>query len=155
MISSLEIVANGVAAASILLAGRNSVLTWWTGILGCTLFAVVFLQAKLYADVVLQLFFVATSALGWRQWLRGGHCGSLVVSRAPPKIPAWSATVGTATALGYGALLQGFPDAYAPFIDSVVLVFSVLAQLLRMQRRRRLLGALASVGTRERRYADE
>jgi hypothetical protein len=35
--SPLEISANAVNALSILLAGRNSVHTWWTGIIGCAL----------------------------------------------------------------------------------------------------------------------
>lgn len=54
MTSALEIAANVTVAASILLAGRNSVHTWWTGIIGCTLFGLVFYEARLYADVVLQ-----------------------------------------------------------------------------------------------------
>jgi nicotinamide mononucleotide transporter len=42
MTSALEIAANVTVAASILLAGRNSVHTWWTGIIGCSLFGLVF-----------------------------------------------------------------------------------------------------------------
>jgi len=38
-------------------------------------------------------------------------------------------------AAGYGLLLHRFTDAYAPFVDSGVLVFSVIAQFLLMQRR--------------------
>lgn len=135
MISPLEITANGVVTASILLAGRNSAHTWWTGILGCALFAGVFLQAKLYADVLLQLFFVVTSAIGWWQWLHGNHGVSLAISHVAPRTLAWSVIIGLIAALGYGTLLHRFSDAYAPFIDSAVLAFSVIAQVLLMQRR--------------------
>jgi nicotinamide mononucleotide transporter len=38
-------------------------------------------------------------------------------------------------ALGYGALLHRFTDAYAPFLDSVILTFSVLGQFLLVGRR--------------------
>jgi nicotinamide mononucleotide transporter len=38
-------------------------------------------------------------------------------------------------AAGYGALLQRFTDAYAPFLDSVILTFSVLGQFLLVGRR--------------------
>ncbi|MES2570562.1 MAG: nicotinamide riboside transporter PnuC, partial [Verrucomicrobiota bacterium] len=38
----MEIAANFFNAVSILLAGRNSVHTWWTGIIGCLLFGWVF-----------------------------------------------------------------------------------------------------------------
>ncbi|MEW9625111.1 nicotinamide mononucleotide transporter [Rhodanobacter geophilus] len=66
--SLLEIAANLLAGASILLAGRNSVHTWWTGIVGCGLFALVFLDSRLYADAVPQAFFVITSIVGLMRW---------------------------------------------------------------------------------------
>jgi nicotinamide mononucleotide transporter len=135
VITPLEIGANVVTTVSILLAGRNSVHTWWTGILGCALFTVVFFESRLYADVALQLFFVAASALGWWQWLHGNRGASLAVSRAAPRILVLAVIVGIAAALGYGALLLRFTNAYAPFVDSAVLVFSVIAQVLLMQRR--------------------
>lgn len=135
MLTPLELAANAVMTVSILLAGRNSVHTWWTGILGCALFGVLFWRSQLYADVVLQAFFVATSALGWWQWLRGDHGGALAVSRAPVSLLAWALLAGVVATLGYGALLHRYTDAYAPFVDSAVLAFSVLAQVLLMQRR--------------------
>ena len=48
---------------------------------------------------------------------------------------AWIVPLGLACAAGYGALLHFWTDAYAPFADSMVLVFSVIAQLLLMGRR--------------------
>lgn len=133
--SLLEVAANGMMTISILLAGRNSVHTWWTGIAGCFLFAVLFFQVALYADVVLQLFFVMTSILGWWHWLNGAQGKALPVSRANFKKLAWTVPVGLLATAGYGSLLHFFTDAYAPFVDSAVLVFSVIAQLLLMQRR--------------------
>jgi len=81
--SPLELAANLLAGASILLAGRNSVHTWWTGIVGCGLFAFVFLHSRLYADTVLQAFFVITSVVGWWQWLHGSHGEALPVTDLP------------------------------------------------------------------------
>ena len=132
--SPLEIAANGITTVSILLAGRNSVHTWWTGLVGCVLFAVVFGQSRLYADVVLQSFFVVTSVIGWWQWLRGDHGHALSVERAPRWLFAVSVPLGIAAAAGYGTLLYRFTDAYAPFADSAILVFSVIAQVLLMRR---------------------
>ncbi|HEX8055265.1 MAG TPA: nicotinamide mononucleotide transporter family protein [Novosphingobium sp.] len=61
----LEITANLITTVSILLAARNSIHTWWTAIVGGALFAVLFYQNRLYADVTLQLFFIVTSLAGW------------------------------------------------------------------------------------------
>lgn len=135
MITTLEISANAVTAVSILLAGRNSMHTWWTGILGCVLFGFLFYQAQLYADVALQLFFVVTSTMGWWQWLRGAQGQPLAITHAGLPLLSWAVAAGITATIGYGALLQTFSDAYAPFIDSAILVFSIIAQLLLMQRK--------------------
>ena len=135
MISALELAANAVTTASIILAGRNSIHTWWTGIIGSILFALVFGQALLYADVLLQLFFIVTSIMGWWQWLKGRNGAALPISRAGKASYLWSVPVGLLATLGYGALLYFWTKAYAPFVDSAVLVFSVIAQILLMQRR--------------------
>ena len=126
----LEILANAAMTVSIVLAARNSAHTWWTGIAACLLFAALFAHAKLYADVTLQFFFVVTSAMGWRQW---------GVSRRRPERPIGAADGGTlfqlivCGAIGavvYGWLLHRWTDAYAPFLDSLVLASSIVAQLL-------------------------
>lgn len=131
----LEGVANALATASILLAGRNSVHTWWTGILGCALFAVLFWQTRLYADVLLQVFFVVASAIGWWYWLRHGDKPELPIGQTAPRRLAWFALGALASTVVYGTLLHRFTDAYAPFADSAVLATSVLAQLLLMRRK--------------------
>lgn len=135
MMSPLEIAANAVTTISILLAGRNSVHTWWTGIIGCLLFGLLFFESRLYADVVLQGFFMVTSAMGWWQWLKGDHGQELSISHANFRKIAWTLPAGLAATAAYGAMLHYFTDAYAPFVDSAVLVFSVIAQFLLMQRR--------------------
>src|SRR6266571_1172748 len=133
--SPLELAANGFMTLAIFLAGRNSVHSWWTGIVGCTLFGLLFYQANLYADVVLQAFFVLTNIVGWWQWLRGDRGQPLPISHAKFASLLWTVPVGLAATAAYGALLHFYTRAYAPFIDSSVLVFSIIAQVLLMRRR--------------------
>lgn len=135
MIPWFEMSANTVNALSIGLAARNSIHTWWTGIIGCVLFGMLFFGTQLYADALLQVFFVGTSIYGWRRWLRGSGGGTLSVTRTAPRslLPAFLLAV--AVALIYGYLLKRLTNAYAPFVDSLVLTFSVVAQLLLMNRR--------------------
>jgi nicotinamide mononucleotide transporter len=130
-----EIAANALNALSILLAALNSVHTWWVGIAGCLAFAVVFFGTQLYADVTLQAFFVVTSAIGWRNWLRGNAGAPLPVRRTPLLPLAMMLAAAALVTVAYGGLLRRFTNAYAPFFDSVVLAFSVLGQLLLMRRR--------------------
>lgn len=133
--SAGEIAANAFVAAAIFLAGRNSIHTWWTGIVGCALFVWVFFDAKLYADVTLQVFFILTSLYGWWKWLHGNAGAELPVRFSSIRVLIASCSAAAAVALGYGWLLMRFTDAYAPFLDSIVLAFSVLGQLLMMERR--------------------
>ena len=135
MVGSLELAANGLTAVAILLAGRNNVHTWWTGIVGCTLFGILFAQNRLYADVALQAFFVATSVAGWWKWVRGDHGEPLPITHASSANLAWTVPLGVVATAGYGALLHFTTNAYAPFLDSAVLVFSIIGQILLMQRR--------------------
>jgi nicotinamide mononucleotide transporter len=131
----LELAANVFTAAAIVLAGRNNVHTWWTGVVGTALFGLLFGQNRLYADVALQVFFVVTSLFGWWKWLHGRDGGALPVSHAGMASMLWIVPVGAGATVAYGAMLHHFTNAYAPFPDSAVLVFSIIGQLLMMQRR--------------------
>ena len=84
--SSWEIPANIFNAAAIVLAMLNSIHTWWTSIVGCALFAIVFFEARLYADVTLQMFFIVASAVGWWSWLHGNRGSELAVTSVPGRI---------------------------------------------------------------------
>jgi nicotinamide mononucleotide transporter len=131
----LELAANVFTAVAIVLAGRNNVHTWWTGVVGCALFGLLFAQSRLYADVALQVFFVVTSLLGWWKWLRGREGQALPVTHAGMASLLWVVPLGVGATAAYGALLHHFTNAYAPFLDSAVLVFSIIGQVLMMQRR--------------------
>ncbi|MHB8474618.1 MAG: nicotinamide riboside transporter PnuC [Gammaproteobacteria bacterium] len=134
----LEIAANAVMALSIGLAARNSVHTWLTGLLGCLLFAIVFVRNELYADATLQLFFIATSLVGWWQWhhpMPLTQAAQRPVTNARPQTLSWMTLAAIAVTLLYGWMLHQFTDAYLPYIDSAVMALSVIAQCLLMQRK--------------------
>lgn len=133
--SILEVAANATVALAIFLAGRNNIHTWWIGIIGCSLFAALFYQSQLYADVTLQGFFVITSLIGWYRWSKGLSGEELPITRT--RTFTLVTSVITALAIGglYAWLLNRFTDAYAPGWDSLMLVMSVIAQLLLMYRK--------------------
>lgn len=135
MIGPLEIAANVFTALAIVLAGRNNVHTWWTGIVGCSLFAALFAQSRLYADVALQVFFIVTGIYGWWRWLRGARGKPLPITHVGRAGLVYTALIGVLGAVAYGAMLYNTTDAYAPFPDSTVLVFSIIGQVLMMSRR--------------------
>ena len=135
MTAPLEIAANAVMTVSIVLSGRNNVHSWWLGVVGCAMFAALFYSVNLYADVALQAFFIITCLIGWLQWLRGNGGAALPISRVHWQTLGWMVALGLLATLGYGLMLRAYTKAFAPFIDSSVLVFSIVAQLLLMGRR--------------------
>ena len=102
---------------------------------GCLLFARVFFAAKLYADVTLQAFFIATAGIGWWRWRHGAAGAELPVRHSSRALIIGGVAAGIAVTIAYGWLLNRFTDAYTPFLDSIILAFSVLGQLLLMDRR--------------------
>lgn len=134
--TSLEIIACFINGLSVFFAARNNILTWGIGIIGCILFAIMFYQAKLYADVTLQFFFIGTSIFGWIYWVKGGVQGKTapILNSKLQEIFLFSSVALLGT-LAYGALLFYFTDAYSPYWDSAILTFSILAQFLLMKRR--------------------
>ncbi len=133
--SPLEAAGNVFTLASVYAARRNSVHTWWTGLVAAVLYGVLFYEAKLYADTVLQVFFFATGVVGWWAWLRGG------VGHTPLPISTLTNRQRAAVALGIAAAsgaagwaFSTYTDAALPFADSYILGASVVAQLLMTRR---------------------
>ena len=132
----LEVAGNAFTLASVYAARRNSVHTWWTGMIGVSLYGVLFFGAKLYADVVLQAFFFGTCIAGWWQWTRGGAGGTaLPVSTLTPRQRAGAALAVLGAALFFGTAFSRLTDAALPYADSYILGGSVVAQLLMMRRK--------------------
>ena len=132
----LEAWANFFTVACIFLAGRNSIHTWWTGLIGSVLFGIMFYNVQLYADATLQVFFLITGIDGWFMWKSKGTSKTkeLEINNADRVWLIMSLGMAVAVAIGYGWLLHSFTNAYAPWIDSTVLTFSIVAQMLLMSR---------------------
>lgn len=131
----LEVAGNVFTLASVYAARRNSVHTWWTGMVAVSLYGVLFFGVKLYADVVLQVFFFGTCVVGWWRWQRGGAGGTeLPISTLTvrQRVVAGLAVLGAA--VFFGTLFGRFTDAALPYADSYILGGSVIAQLLMMRR---------------------
>lgn len=130
-----EIAACGSYAASVWLAARNNVHTWWIGLIGCTLYAWVFFNAQLYADVTLQGFFIISSIAGWANWVTGNRGFALPIRSTSCRHGVLLSTCALLVAAVYAALLHRFTNAWSPWLDSIILTFSILAQFMLMGRR--------------------
>lgn len=112
---------------------RQHILTWPTGLLTSLLYTFVFFRSGFYADMGLQVYYVAISLYGWYYWLRGGKkvtdAGKkqVPVKQTPRIILLYSLMVTMAI---YGVLLfilLHFTDSTVPFMDSATTALSITA----------------------------
>ena len=127
--SALELFAALVGAISVWLSVRQKIWSWPTAIVNVGLYAVVFYQAKLYADMGLQVVYAVLSVYGWYEWLYGGAGRTeLRVSRTRPRLAALLALIAAAGSALLGMLLHRATDAALPFMDSFLSSTSLVAQ---------------------------
>jgi len=128
-LSPLEIFAAAVGAWSVWLSVRQNVLSWPTAIVNVVLYTIVFYEAKLYADMGLQVVYAVLSVYGWYQWLYGGEGHTtLHVSRTTRSLAIRLALIAATSAVLLGSLLHRSTDAALPFMDSALTSASLVAQ---------------------------
>jgi nicotinamide mononucleotide transporter len=133
----LELIAVVLTLAAVYLTTRQNVWCWPLGMVSVTLYALVFQQAKLYADMGLQGLYFGLAAYGWWAWLRGGEDhGELQVSLTSGRARIALLGLGLVAGVGLGAALERLTDASLPFMDSLLTSFSIVAQW--MQTRKKL-----------------
>jgi nicotinamide mononucleotide transporter len=128
-VSSLELLAAVTGALSVWLSVRQNIWSWPTAIVNVVLYALVFREAKLYADMGLQIVYAILSVYGWYEWLYGGQGRTrLHVTRTTPAIGARLVVIAAAGSALLGTLLHRTTDAALPFMDSFLSSTSLVAQ---------------------------
>lgn len=133
-ISLLEAVAVVSSAWSVWLLARNHPLGWWVGLIGVTLYAVVFYEVQLYAEVGIQVFYFITSLQAIVLWRRGITADSeRPVGRIGlPKLLVLLLIAAVATLILREGLIA--IRGAAPFWDALTTVLSIIAHILLMLR---------------------
>lgn len=135
--SGPEIIGTVLGVLGVTLMIRQNVWGWPVGIVQVAISAWVFLEAKLYSDVLLQGFFVVIQAYGWWHWRHDDERRriELPVTRLPRRALAGWLLTGAALTAGWGGLMRCTTDAALPHWDAFILVFSVIAQWLQARKR--------------------
>lgn len=134
--SPAEIAGTVLGVIGVALMVRQNAWGWPVGLVQVLISAWVFLEAKLYSDVLLQGFFFAIQAYGWWNWRKGssGGDGPPVTRLGARAIAAWTVTGGVATLL-WGEVMRRGTDAALPHWDAFILIFSIVSQWLQARKR--------------------
>lgn len=124
-----EILAVLFGIVSVYLSTREHIWSWPTALVNVSLYFVVFYEAKLYADMGLQVVYFGLSLYGWYEWLYGGENRTeLHVSRTGATLGTKLLLIGIVSAFTLGTLLARFTDAALPYVDSATTSTSLVAQ---------------------------
>lgn len=109
---------------------RQNILTWPTGLLTSVLYVIVFFRARLYADMGLQVYYVAISLYGWYFWLRGkkpSEKKQVPVRESNRKLQLILLLASVVLYVIILYILLNFTDSDVPYMDSLTTALSIVA----------------------------
>jgi len=126
----IEAIAFVTGALCVWLVVKDHIWNWPIGLVNSAASVVVFWQAKLYGDGVLQVIYFVLGVYGWYWWLYGGEDKTKLTILKSPRAETMAVMVVSVVATGgLTAWLAHVHDA-APFLDAATTVFSLAAQYL-------------------------
>jgi nicotinamide mononucleotide transporter len=122
----LELAGWSTTLVGIWLTTRRSLLCWPITLAADLLYLVVFYQARLLSDSLLQAFFVVFTLYGWWNWWRGVRQeGEVRVVPLPARSLALALVTGAAGTVLLGFLAKRL-NASLPFLDAALTSYSLV-----------------------------
>lgn len=127
----IELTAMLLGLVSIILQIRQSLWLWPVNIVMTSLYIIVFLNAKFYADMSLQVYYVIMSIYGWIYWFTGRkklkHRKKLPVKRTGKSLWPVLAIISVLLFAGISYILVNFTDSPVPYGDAFTTALSFVA----------------------------
>jgi nicotinamide mononucleotide transporter len=123
----VELIGFVITCVGIWLTTRRLLICWPVVLLADLLYLLIFYQARLFSDALLQVFFVAFTLYGWWHWWRGVKQEG-EVRIVPLTLRGW---LGGLAAGAVGAVLLGWlmvrVGAALPHLDAALTSYSLVA----------------------------
>ena len=111
------------------LMAQRRLVAWPVGLVSVALYALVFAEAKLYSDTLLQLAFAVFLTYGWINWRRhAADEGAIHIAPLSRGKLLRDLAIGLCGGLALGAGMHLFTDASLPWLDAVLTGLSLVAQ---------------------------
>ena len=129
--TALEVIAVIFAVLYLLLAIRENIWCWLCAAISTAIYVYLFVNARLYMESALNIFYFAMAIYGWRVWYRGQSADHAM------SVSVWAASIhGKAIAIIMmlsvvsGYLLSRYTEAAFPYIDSLTTWGAIWATFL-------------------------
>jgi nicotinamide mononucleotide transporter len=129
--STSEIIASILGVVNIVLLVRRSIWNYPFGLAMVAIYFYVFLDARLYSDAGLQIFFFVVQLYGWWNWYRARDQAGLARVEVMTNLSrvTWCLVIA-AISIGEGWYLSHYTSDAAPWMDANTTAMSVIAQYL-------------------------
>ncbi len=130
--SNLEIFAAILGVISVWLTGKQNLWCWPIGLVMVGIYTYIFFDAKLYSDMLLQLYFFVMQIVGWIAWTSKNNekLAFIKVSQLNSnQLIKWIVVI-IFGGLILGKLMKSYTDASYPYPDALLAMMSIIAQWL-------------------------
>ena len=126
--SGWEVLAVLFGIAYVLLAAKESLWTWLFAFLSTIIYTLLFWEGALVSSSLLNFYYMIMAVYGFILWRSGGEQGEeLEISQWSLKKNFLVIVTGLMTAVVLGYLSDTYTDARFAYLDTFVMVFSVIA----------------------------
>jgi len=120
-VTDFELIAAAITLAGVLCTALGSIAGWPLGVVGAALYVLIFFETKLYAETVLQAFYIVMGFYGWWTWRKTGHSRpERPVTRMPVNIQIFSILLTAAGGIITGLLMDQYSDTDVPYLDALL-----------------------------------
>jgi len=113
----IELIGSILGIVYVLLASRQNIWCWITGIVSCGLYIIVFFIEKLYGDMSLQFFYLIMGFYGWYVWThKKNKTKKIYISAIPLSQFLWMSVFVFSATFIFGYILS-FTDDPIPYWD--------------------------------------
>jgi len=116
------------SVAYVVLAARENIWCWFFGFIGVSFLFVIYLDARLFSDALLQVFYMVMSVYGWITW-SGPQKVPRSIIRATGRDHLYYILSGMSGTLLLGYIFSHF-QAAVPYIDAFTSAFAVVTTFM-------------------------
>jgi nicotinamide mononucleotide transporter len=126
----LEIFGVLFTLANVYLLTKQNIYAWPCGLIGVSLYAIIFFQSKLYSDFGLHIIYVFLNIYGWWYWSGTTTESVTPVTKLTRSVQLTFALVILSSAYLWGYIMTTYTDASFAYADSFTTMASLVAQYL-------------------------
>ena len=129
-----EVIAMTLGIAYIILIAKESLWGWVFGFFSTLIYTILFWEGALVSSSFLNFYYMIMAGYGYYSWNRGVEEKMLTISTYPISKNISIIAIGAVTTFIIGYLSTTYSDANYAYMDSFVMVFSIIATWMLTQK---------------------